>query len=251
MLRKLFNIPELASSHAAEMDRMLNLVHIFMLILFVGWSLFFIIALIRFRRSRNPKANYYGVQHYFSNYIEAGVVIIEAILLLGFAFPIWAKVVEAFPDPKKSTLVDVIAEQFTWNFHYPGPDGKFGRRDIKLLSTQNPIGLDSNDPAAKDDIITLNQLHLPVNKPVILHITSKDVVHSFKIYEMRVNQDATPGLRVPVWFIPVKTGQYEIVCAQLCGLGHYRMRGFMTVHTPEDYEKWVKEQKEAAKGEEW
>ena len=104
------------------------------------------------------------------------------------------------------------------------------------------MGLDPSDPAGRDDITTLNQLHLPVGKTALIYLTSRDVLHSFFIPVMRVKQDVIPGMRIPVWFTPVKTGQWEIACAQLCGLGHYRMRGFLTIHTLEEYEKWVKEQ---------
>ena len=142
------------------------------------------------------------------------------------------------PSASEALVVQVTGEQFAWNIHYPGPDGKFGRTDLKLLDLQsNPLGLDRDDPAAKDDVTTLNQMHLPANKPVIVRLRSKDVIHSFGVPEFRVKQDAIPGLTIPIWFIPnvttaemrAKTGnaefQYEIACAQLCGLGHARMRG--------------------------
>ena len=96
----------------------------------------------------------------------------------------------------------MVGEQFAWNIHYPGPDGKFGRTDIKLVSADNPLGLDRTDPNAKDDITTINQLNLPVDRPVLVHLSSKDVIHSFGLYEMRVKQDAIPGMNIPVWFIP-------------------------------------------------
>lgn len=133
----------------------------------------------------------------------------------------------------------VVAEQFAWNVHYPGADGRFGRTDIALLGPANPLGLDRTDPAAKDDIATINQLHLPVNRPVIVYLSSKDMVHSFTLPQMRVKQDATPGIAQPVWFTPTETGQWEIVCSQLCGLGHYRMRGFYTIQTQADFDAWL------------
>jgi cytochrome c oxidase subunit II len=152
-------------------------------------------------------------------------------------------------------LVQVTGEQFAWNIHYAGPDGKFGRTDVKLLDLQsNPLGLDREDPAAKDDVTTLNQLYLPVNKPVVVRLRSKDVIHAFGVPEFRVKQDAIPGLTIPIWFVPntttaemrAKTGkpefQYEIACAQLCGLGHARMRGFVTVQTAEEFQTWLDEQ---------
>jgi cytochrome c oxidase subunit 2 len=124
--------------------------------------------------------------------------------------------------------VRVVAEQFAWNVHYPGADHIFGKSDVSLVSSSNPLGLDVNDPHAKDDITTLNQLYLQVDRPVIVQISSKDVIHSFALPYMRVKQDAIPGMVVPVHFTATRTSgeeTWEIACAQLCGLGHYRMRG--------------------------
>lgn len=239
-ISKFLGLPLTASAHGAEINHMLSLVHWLMLALFVIWTPFFIYVLIRFRQSKNPKASYEGAKGKVSSYLEIGVVLAEAILLVGFAFPIWANLKHDFPAEDQSTVVYVVAEQFAWNIHYPGPDGIFGRQDIKLVDADsNPLGLDKNDPYAKDDIITINELHLPVNKPVIVHLTSKDVIHCFNLPQMRVKQDVIPGISIPVWFKPIRTGDFEIACAQLCGLGHYRMRGYLTVHTEEDYQAWL------------
>jgi cytochrome c oxidase subunit 2 len=256
-------LPPLAAAHGAQIDGLIGWIHVFMLILFVGWGGFFAYALVRFRRSRHPVASYTGVKSHRSTYLEIGVAVVEAILLVGFAIPMWAARVDDIPPRNEALVVQVTAEQFAWNIHYAGPDGVFGRTDIKLLDLQaNPLGLDRSDPAAKDDVTTLNQLYLPVNKPIIVRLRSKDVIHSFGVPEFRVKQDAVPGLTIPTWFVPdvttaemrIRTGkpdfQYEIACAQLCGLGHYRMRGFVTVQTAEEFQKWleekIKEQGEAA-----
>ncbi|HSN67647.1 MAG TPA: hypothetical protein VLV48_00255, partial [Thermoanaerobaculia bacterium] len=150
------------------------------------------------------------------------------------------------PAPDTNPLeVRVVGEQFAWNIHYPGADKVFGKSDIKLVSSSNPLGLDPNDPDGKDDIFSLNQLHLEVNRPVIVRISSKDVIHSFALQQMRVKQDAIPGMEVPIHFTPVvvqKEGEkLEITCAQLCGLGHYRMKGMYYVHTKEDFEAWLRQ----------
>jgi cytochrome c oxidase subunit 2 len=248
-------LPALASAHGGQIDSMIGWVHVFMLILFVGWGGFYLYCLFRFRRSRQPVANYTGVKSHTSSYLEVGVAVVEAILLFGFAIPLWAARVERMPSTSEALLVDVTAEQFAWNAHYAGPDGVFGRTDIKLIDTQdNPLGLDRSDPAAKDDITTLNQLYLPVNKPIIVRLRSKDMIHSFGVPEFRVKQDAIPGLTIPIWFVPNVTTaemrtrmgnpefQYEIACAQLCGLGHYRMRGFVTVLGTDEFQKWVEDE---------
>ena len=253
-------LPPLASAHGGQIDNMIGWTHVFMLILFVGWGGFFLYCLFRFRQSRNPVADYAGVKSHRSTYLEIGVAVVEAVLLFGFAIPLWAARVDRRPPDSEALVVQVTAEQFAWNVHYPGPDRVFGRTDIKLLDLQaNPLGLDRSDPAAKDDVTTLNQLYLPVNKPIIVRLRSKDVIHSFGVPELRVKQDAVPGLTIPIWFVPTVTTeemrtrmgkpefQYEIACAQLCGLGHARMRGFVTVQTAEDFQKWMDEKiKEAA-----
>jgi cytochrome c oxidase subunit II len=205
MINRFLGLPEDASQHGASLDFFLELCHWFVLILFVGWSIYFIYTLIRFRKSRNPKADYVGVTSHYSTYLETSVVLIETVLLLAFAFPLWAKRVAELPSEKDSTVIRVVAQQFAWNIHYPGTDGKFGRRDAKLVSEDNAIGLDATDPDAKDDVVTMNQMHVPVNKPVILQISSKDVIHSVALKTLRITQDAIPGMNIPAWFTPVKT----------------------------------------------
>jgi cytochrome c oxidase subunit II len=256
-------LPALASAHGGQIDHLIGWTHLFMLILFVGWGGFFLYAIFRFRRSRNAVANYTGVKSKASKYLEIGVAVVEGILLVGFSIPLWAARVDRIPPENEALVVQVTGEQFAWNVRYAGPDGHFGRTDIKLLDVQsNPLGVDRSDPVAKDDVTTLNQLYLPANRPIIVKLRSKDVIHSFNVPEFRVKQDAIPGLTIPIWFIPnvttaemrTRTGnpefQYEIACAQLCGLGHYRMRAFVTVLSPEEFQKWmeekVKEQSEAA-----
>jgi len=239
--------PVQASTHAAEVDHMTILVHWLMLVLFIGWGFFFLFVLFRFRKGANPRASYTGAHGKFAKSTEVGVAVIEIGLLVFYAIPAWATRVKAFPAESQAVVVKVVAEQFAWNVQYPGPDGKFGRTDIKLVSADNPLGLDRSDPNAKDDITTINQLNLPVDQPVLVHLSSKDVIHSFGLYEMRVKQDAIPGMTIPVWFIPNRIGEYEIACSQLCGLGHFRMRGFVTIQSAADYQKWYDDQEKELK----
>jgi cytochrome c oxidase subunit II len=261
MVEKLLYLPALASAHAHDLDLINFYVHILMVVLFVGWSAYFVVALTRFRASKNPVANPDGVKNHYNTYVEVGVIVAEAVLLLGFSIPLWAARVNQFPAEEQATVVRVVGQQFAWNIHYAGPDGKFGKTDPKLVDPQgNPIGLDRSDPAGGDDITTVNQLHLPVGKPAIIYVSSMDVIHSFGIQEMRVKQDAIPGMLTPLWFTPIVTSDdmkkrkgddkwsYEINCAQLCGLGHYRMRGYVTIDTAEQYQAWVDEQEKALKG---
>ena len=168
-----------ASAHGYQIDHILEFCHWFMAALFVGWSVFFIYTLIRFRKRRQPGADHLGVKSGISTHLEFSVVLIEAVLLIGFAIPLWARRVNEFPPGKEALLVHVVAQQFSFNYHLPGPDGQFGRRDISFESNSNPLGLDPNDPAGRDDIVTTGELHVPVNRPVIAELSSKDVIHDF------------------------------------------------------------------------
>ncbi len=244
-ISSLLGLPPNVSTHGHEIDNMMSLIHWLMFILFVIWTPYFVYTLIRFRRSKNPKASYQGAKGRLSTVQEIGVVVVEALLLVGFAIPLWASLKTEFPSEEESVVVNVVGEQFAWNMHYPGPDGVFGKQDKNLVDTQtNPLGLVRDDPNAQDDIVMINELHLPVGKPAIIHLSSKDVIHSFFLPQMRVKQDAIPGIEVPIWFEPKETGEFEIACAQLCGLGHYRMRGYLIIHTPEEYEEWLKTKQE-------
>jgi cytochrome c oxidase subunit 2 len=209
--------------------------------LFVGWIIYFGYVLLRFNRKANPKADYVGIRGHLSSYIEVAVAAIEGVLLVGFAVPLWAHAVDHFPTPDEHPInIRIIAQQFNWNVFYPGLDGEFGNRDISLVTTDNPWGLDKTDPKGKDDFNTTDEIHVVVNRPVIITITSKDVIHSFKVIAMRVTQDAIPGVPIPVHFTPTTVGLYQINCAQLCGNGHYSMsHGRLYVDTQGDYDKWV------------
>ena len=145
-MESLLGLPLGASAHAAELDRMTVIVHWLMLVLFVGWGAFFAFTLLRFRKARNPVADYAGVKSHFSSYTEIGVAVIEAVLLIGFAIPAWAVRVNEFPVEAESTVVRLMARQFEWHAHYPGRDGRFGRTDIGLVTPTNAIGLDRSDP---------------------------------------------------------------------------------------------------------
>ncbi len=240
-------LPPDISTHGAQIDHIIVVLHWIMLILFVGWGLFMITALVRFRARDGRAADYKGVTNHYSTYIEVAVVIAELVVLVGLSIPVWAAVKGDPPSAGEAdVVVRVVAEQFAWNVHYPGADGKFGRTDVNLVDQSNPLGIDGDDAAAADDITTINQFHFPVGKKVLVHLSSKDVIHSFSLPTMRVKQDAIPGMTVPMWFEAKETGQGEIGCAQLCGLGHYRMKGFFSVDTEEDFEAWLAEQAEAA-----
>jgi cytochrome c oxidase subunit 2 len=244
---KILGLPPLASEHGADVDRLVIYVHWLMIVLFVGWLAYFAYALFRFRRSRNPKADYVGVKNHASSYIEVAVAIVEGALLALVAIPLWHKAMDKFPADNESTVMQVVAQQFAWNIRYPGKDNQFGSQNMTMVKSDNVFGVDPADARGKDDIQTLNEMHVPLVKdaagkfkPVIVHLSSKDVIHSFKVIALRITQDAIPGMRIPIWFRPTKEGRYQINCAQLCGNGHASMaQGFLIVEGQEAFDKWI------------
>lgn len=310
--------PPDVSVHGQHVDQLITIVHYFMAILFVAWGLFFIYCLVRFRARAGGQASYELVKGRASKYAEVAVGLVEVVLLFGFSIPVWAEYKNQPPTADDRFEVRAIAEQFQWNFHYPGPDGKFGRTRAEFIDpVGNTIGLDPNDPAGEDDIQKIGELHLPVDKPVYVRITSKDVIHSFAIPAMRVKQDAIPGMEIPVWFTVLegattenlkrtmvedfstaeswyrlrhhvavedytdKSGQVilasgdglgltlklgeaklkqlrgagietirmtpanplEVVCAQLCGNSHFKMKAQIYTYDAAGFQKWQEEAK--------
>ena len=244
-------LPELASEHGAAMDSLLLLVHLFIGVIFLFFLTIGLIALRRFRESnaidRQPVRGRWPLA------VEFGVVAGELALLFLIATPIWLRYAAAeVPIEQEPLEVRIIAQQFVWNVHYPGEDGVFGETRIELADdTTNPIGLDYDDPAAADDIVNINNLVVPVNRPIRLQMTTKDVIHSLYLPEMRVKRDIIPGMVSTVVFTPTMTTArlqeikgdpergFEIVCSQLCGLGHYRMRGYLRVLEEDEFEQWL------------
>jgi cytochrome c oxidase subunit II len=241
LLMESLGIAPNASLHGYVIDSMLEMLHWFMLVLFVGWGSFYAYTLWRFRAKKSPRANYVGTTSHLPTKLEGGVLVLEIVLLMAFAVPIWANRVSQFPTGPDVTHIRAVGQQFQWDLQYTGADSRFGKRDIKLVTGANPLGLDRKDPDAADDLTAVNDMHLPVNRPCIVDVMSRDVIHDFCIPNMRVAQDAIPGSIIPLWFIPIKTGTYEIVCAQLCGTNHSAMRATLEVDSEADYKKWFDE----------
>jgi cytochrome c oxidase subunit II len=243
---KLLGIPESFSAHGGQVDHMLDVVHWFMIVLFVGWTIFFFYCLFRFRQQRCKKASYTGVKSHLSSHLEVGVIIIEAVLLLGFAFPLWAERVDSWKEVQKldPLRVRVIGWQFGWTYHYAGLDGKFGRVDSALMSGVGDPGIDLNDPNSLDDF-TSPILKLPLDRPAVLMITSTDVIHNYHIVPMRIQQDAIPGREIPMWFTPTRTLETFVVCGQLCGENHANMSGAMEVVAASEFGTWFEGQSKA------
>jgi len=211
-------LPEGVSTYADRIDGLFRLILWLTGIIFVIVEVLLVFFLIRYRYKEGRRARY----THGSNRVEVVWTIVPAVICVVLALlsrATWADIKQHLP--KEGVQIEITAEQFAWNIRYPGPDNKLG---------------------TADDVVTLNQLHFPVGQPIIVTLKSKDVIHSFFLPEFRVKQDAVPGLSTRIWFEGTRTGHWEIACAELCGLGHYRMKGFVTVETPEEFNKWLADQ---------
>jgi cytochrome c oxidase subunit 2 len=160
--------------------------------------------------------------------------------VLVLALPVWARYYG--PPPADAVPVEVTGRQFFWVVRYPGPDGVFGRTAVENVGTENPLGLDRQSAGGADDVVLLNEMHVPKDRPVLLRLRSTDVIHSFWVPELRLKQNLVPGMSIEVWFTPTRAGAYELACNQICGLGHYRMRGLLHVDEADAFARWLGEQ---------
>jgi cytochrome c oxidase subunit 2 len=243
------------NTDAPLFDTFFWVVHALILTAFALYGLFFLVGLLRNRNryallppSPPGKAVIFGVR-----VLEIGLILAECTLLFGVSIPFWWKqAAGAATLPDQAVTVRVVAQQFAWNIHYPGKDNIFGRAEARYVDPlNNPLGLDPEDPHAVDDIVLLNELHLPYRRPCVLYITSLDVIHGFGIPALRIQRDAVPGMSQVVTFtaeMPSDTttnapqSPLEIVCHQLCGQGHYRMRGLLYLHEPAEFQAWLESQ---------
>lgn len=232
-------LPEAASAHAPAFDGVLHAVHLHALLVLAAALAVFVIILVRFRAGRGgmPPAT---PPSRWPLVAVAAVVAGDAALLLGSALPVWQS--RAAPPPADALEIRITAEQFAWNVHYAGVDGRFGPTDVSRITTADPVGVDRTHSDGRDDIVLINVLQVPRDRAVVVRLQARDVIHNFTLPQMRVKQDVVPGLPVDTWFRPVREGRWEIACSQLCGLGHYRMRGEFAVLAPEVWEAWIREE---------
>lgn len=235
------SMPDLASRHGAGIDAMLNY-----LLLTVG-ALFLTgyvaLAYLIWRGSRRSvigtRLASRRTELTLSAALGAGMALIAEGGVLAIGMPVWSEYFAA-GTPAEAVIVEVTAQQFMWNARYPGPDGRFGRTEPRRIDdVNNAIGLDRADPDAADDVVAINDITVPVNRPVVIRLKSRDVIHSFFLPHQRVKQDAVPGMTLDVVFIPTVEGTFEIACAELCGLAHYRMRGFFNVVSEHQFRRWL------------
>ena len=235
-------LPPLASEHGAGIDRMIHYLIVTVGTLFVAGHAVLAFFVWRFSRP-GPVTSRLASPRTERVWSLVPVALMSLIAEGGVIFlglPVWGKLYAA-PIPTEAIAVEVTGEQFAWNIRYPGPDGRFARTDPKLIADNNPLGVDREDPAARDDRVEPAVLRLPVNRPVHIRLRSKDTIHGLFLPQFRIKQDAVPGMTIDVLFTPTRLGEFEIACAELCGLGHYQMRGLLQVMTAEDFEKWLRE----------
>jgi cytochrome c oxidase subunit II len=245
-------LPVDISTHGAAIDHQFVLTLVITGIIFILAQLGLALFVWKYRDQGDGRKVIYS---HGNNKMEATWTIAAAILFIGLnlmGYRIWAKMYFTGPQPG-AMQIEVQGQQFAWYFRYPGPDGKFGPVHVDKVddATGNFFGLDrEHDADSKDDIVTAT-LGIPVDRPIELILRSKDVGHSFFVRELRIHQDLVPGMMIPIHFTATdealkhQDGRYEIVCTQLCGLGHYKMRAFLQVMTEQDFEKWLKNQAEA------
>jgi cytochrome c oxidase subunit 2 len=232
--------PKVSSEHGGRIDSLFGAVLVVCGIAFVlvQGALGYFVA--RYGENGGERAAYWHDNPKAEAFLLIGTAVILTVLVF-MGQRVWASIY--FVDaPTNATIIQVTGEQFAWNFHYAGPDGQFGRTDTKLITGTNNIGLDRTDPVAKDDIVMVGQIHVPVGKPVRVQLRSKDVIHSFFLPNFRLKQDAVPGMGIEVWFTPTVPGNYEVACAELCGIAHYRMKAALVVDPSEEaFNQWLQQ----------
>jgi len=240
--RNLWWLPPVASVHGLEIDRLFYTTLVVTGIVYIGVHVLLAGFVWRYSARGEERAYHWHEDHTLElTYTLVPTVILVSLVSMGAV--VWTRVHSA--PPPNAAVVDVRAEQFGWLARYPGPDGSFGRVEPRLINTsKNPMGLDPTDADAADDIVS-RELHLVVNQPVRIRLRAKDVIHSFFLPQFRVKQDAVPGVTNEIWFVPTREGDYDIVCAQLCGVGHYIMRGKLKVESQQAFDAWLAQQKPA------
>jgi cytochrome c oxidase subunit 2 len=227
------------ASNWKQMDDTMAITLVITGVFFVVINLFIVYALLRFRHREGHRAAYEPD----NKKLEWRLTLFTAVGIIALLAPglvVYAEYVEA---PRDALVVEVVGKQWQWHFRFPDSEGRLGQTRIRLVSGSNPFGLDPDDPAAHDNaLVTAGEVHLPLNKPVKLLLRSDDVLHDFYVPQFRGRMNIVPGMVTTFWFTPTKAGRYEILCSQLCGVGHYNMRGYVVVEDEPAFRAWLKAQ---------
>ena len=202
---------------------------------FIAVNLFMAYAIIRYRHRKDERATYDPENKKLEAWLT-GLTAVGVAAMLAPGLFVWAKFVEVPPDALE---VEAVGQQWHWSYRLPGEDGEFGDTDLRLITAENPFGMEENDPAGQDDILISDaEMHLPVDRPVKIWLRSKDVLHNFTVAQFRVKMDLVPGMVTYMWLTPTQTGRYEVLCEELCGIAHHTMRGAVYVEEQEAFESW-------------
>ncbi len=243
-------LPPASSIHGVELDNMFNITLLFTGIVFIITQILTFWFAFRYSSDKGKKAYFYPHNNKLELVWTAVPAVVMTVLVI-FGIKAWLKTTG--PAPQEAMEVEAIAEQFQWTIRYSGSDGKLGKRNFELMSMDNPLGIDWTDENSKDDFTT-TEIHLPVNKPVLFRLSSKDVLHSFYLPHFRVKMDCVPGIPTRFWFTPTQTSvekqnevkdsnfKYVLACAELCGSAHWNMRRDITVETDEEFKLWFDQQ---------
>lgn len=215
-------LPENVSTYGRDIDWLFELIYIITGVTFILVAVAFVAFLVMYRDRPGRRATY----THGSTPLEITWTVVPSLILVVLTFlsvPAWSRIKMQMPDT--DLVIRVHAKQFNWEVTYPGPDGRFGTADDKVF---------------------LDEMHIPIDRPVRIELTAQDVIHSFFVPAFRFKQDAVPGRTIPAWFEVTKPGRYEAPCAELCGFGHSGMKAWVIAHTPEDYARWAAENLSAA-----
>ncbi|MCX7660952.1 MULTISPECIES: cytochrome c oxidase subunit II [Caldimonas] len=227
------------ASHWQRMDDTLTITVVITGIFFIAINLFVAYAIWRYRHREGHRATYEPENHRLERWL-IGITTVGIVGLLAPGLVVYADYVRAPPD---ALQLEVVGYQWQWRFRMPGPSGEFGRTDVRFVSPTNPLGLDPSDPAGQDDvIIDAGEVLLPVDRPVKVTMRSVDVLHDFYVPQFRARMNLVPGQVSTFWFTPTRTGRYEAMCAQLCGLGHSAMRAHVVVAEASQFQAWMAQQ---------
>ena len=208
-------------------------------VVFVAVNLFMAYCVIKFRYKKGARATY-EPENKKLEYWLTGLTAVGVAAMLTPGLLVWSQFVTV---PEEAHVVEAVGQQWHWTFRYPGEDGKLGEVDAERISVTNPFGLDPEDPNGQDDVIVYNpEAHIPVDQPVKFLLRSKDVLHNFTVAQFRVKMDLVPGMNTFLWLTPTKTGRFEVLCEELCGIAHYAMRGAVIVEEADDFDAWLAQQ---------
>ncbi|BCX70557.1 c-type cytochrome [Pseudomonas izuensis] len=228
-----------AASNWGSIDTTLFITLIISGIFFVAITVFMAVAVMRYRHKEGARAHYQPE----SKKLEFWLIVVTSIGIAAMLAPGLVVYNDFIRVPKNAYELEVVAQQWQWAYRFPGQDGKLGKSDVKFIDSRNPLGLDPKDPAGQDDVLVINnEVRLPLDRPVKVLLRSKDTLHDFYVPQIRSKMDMVPGMVSYFWFTPTKTGKYEVLCAEYCGVGHYNMRGNMIVEEQDVFDQWLKGQ---------